>query len=175
MCVGECIGLFLCALGFGGESSGVFFLHVGLFKAVVVLAVEYFQPDAEEDGQDAECGENEHRHEVAAGGVECLAYEQRHEAETYVLYPEYQAVGRAEDVVVDDLGNRRPQGGGHEREADAEHEYKRHGQPHLRNCRQQECEAEVAACHDNGTDDKHRGSVALIVEECAEEGSQHHS
>lgn len=175
MCVGECIGLFLRALGFGGESGGVFFLHVGLFKAVVVLAVEHFQPDAEEDGEHAECGEDEHRHEVAAGGVECLAYEQRHEAEADVLYPEYQAVGRAEDIVVDDLGNGRPQGGWHEREADAEHEYERHGQPHLRNRRQQECEAEVAARHDNGADDKHRGSVSLIVEERAEEGGQYHS
>ena len=68
-------------------------------------------------------------------------------AEADVLNPEDQTVGRAQNLLVDNLRNRRPEGCGHEGEADAENYNQKQCEPLLGHCRQQERDAQVAYYH----------------------------
>ena len=104
---------------------------VGLFEAEVLLLVDDLEVEADQHGGHAEAGQHHERPGVVelvgrrAGGVgarQHVADQDREEPQADVLDPEDEGVGRADDLLVHELGNGRPQGGGHQREAGSQHE-----------------------------------------------------
>lgn len=139
-------------------------LDVRLLKTEASLLVECLQIDGEEESENAEACEDEQRHGVVVrdelgtcclscdnrrvvgvGRSEEVADELRNEAETDVLHPEDKAVGRTENLLVDDLRNAWPQSCRHESERDAEQYDSRVGDDGALCCREHEGEDEVAA------------------------------
>lgn len=88
-----------------------------------------------------------------------------------VLDPENRCIGRTHIAVIDQLGYRRPQGGGNQREREAEQDDRRERDSGGEG---NQCESHVADEHQDRTDHQHRRAFALVVEEPAEERSQNH-
>ena len=86
-------------------------------------------------------------------------------------YPEDKAVGRAENLLVDDLRNRWPQGGRNERETDAKHHNRGESQEFAVRRRQRESEHQVADNQKQSAPDQHRSALSLRVKKPAKERS----
>ena len=103
------------------------FLNVRLLKAKVALAVKDLEVKGDQKGGHTESSEDDERNrvvvrdELGAGGLggddgwivgvdarQNTSDKLRNEAEADVLNPEDKAVGRAENLLVDDLRNRWP-------------------------------------------------------------------
>lgn len=113
------------------------------------------------------------------GVVQHHADEGGEEAEADVLNPEDGGIGRADDLLVDQLGHRGPQGGGHQREGGAEDEdgdIGHHGAADgvALEDGQDEGEGEVADDQQDGAEHEHGGSLTLVVDIVAEDGGDGH-
>ena len=103
--------------------------------------------------------------------VENPADDHREGHQSEVLDPENRCIGRTHIAVIDQLGYRRPQGGGNQREREAEQDDRRERDSGGEG---NQCESHVADEHQDRTDHQHRRAFALVVEEPAEQWSQDH-
>ena len=103
--------------------------------------------------------------------VENPADDHREGHQSEVLDPENRCIGRTHIAVIDQLGYRRPQGGGNQREREAEQDDRRERDSGGEG---NQCESHVADEHQDRTDHQHRRAFALVVEEPAEQRSQDH-
>ena len=160
-----------------------------MFEAEVLLLVDSLQIDGYEAGCNAEAGKHDQRNTVVklggrsafgVGVVQNLAIEQREEPETDVLNPEDQSIGRTDNLLVNQFGDRGPQGSGHQREGGAEHKDGQVGHHDTRNgagleLRQNEGESQMADHQQDGANHQHGSGLTFGVDIVAEDGSDGHS
>ena len=79
------------------------FLNVRKLKSVSFLFVFFLQENAEDEGKDSEACEYYHRNQISSCRLAQVADEHRHKAEPYVLHPEDEALGTAENLLVNNL------------------------------------------------------------------------
>ena len=91
--------------------------YVRFFQSDAFFLIYNLQHEAQYKSSHAEAGQHDERCGVVklrgvgnagVGGVEHLADKQGEQPQTDVLNPEYQGVGRAYDLLVDELGHRGP-------------------------------------------------------------------
>ena len=97
----------------------------------MLLAIDDLKVEANQHGRDAETCEHDERPSVvqlvrrSAGGVgagQHIADQDREEPQSNVLDPEDQGISGAEDLLIDELRDGRPQSRGDQREAGSEHQ-----------------------------------------------------
>ena len=172
----------VCPAQWGVRPLRVGSLDVGFFEAVVLDAVFAQEHDGEDDGAQAEEGEDAHGDGVVIAGDAALRVglcgkvvddppdEGGHEGEPDVLYVEDERIGRAELFHGDDFRNGGPQGAGHEGKGDAQNDHHDDGEPP--DLEQGQGEEHVDHRQEHRADNHERGAAADAVVECAEEGRE---
>lgn len=159
------------------------FLDVWQLKPVVVLLVDELQIGCKQERRNAEAGEDDQRYgvvvryELAAcllgcndgrivgiGTCQYTTDEHWNKAETEVLHPEDEAVGTAENLLVDNLWYAWPKGCRNEGKRDAEQHNGGVGNDIAVGLRKHEGKDEVAGDEQQGTPHEHGGSLTLVVE-----------
>ena len=118
--------------------ESVLFLDIGKFEAVAFLLVNCLEVEGEEEGEYAKACKYDQWYcvvvgdEVGAcflgcyygrivgiGACKQVSDNLWNEAETDILYPEYETVGRTQNLLIDNLGDTGPQSCRNEGKADA--------------------------------------------------------
>ena len=87
------------------------------FETIAFFLILYLQREAEQERQDTKRSKDNHWHYIAIGRNAKRTYQHRYQAQTDILYPENQAISRAQNLLINDLWNRWPHRRWHQREA----------------------------------------------------------
>ena len=90
------------------------------------------------------------------------------------MYPENQAISRAQNLLINDLWNTGPHRSRHQREADTQYQNGAESQSFAWINWQYKCEDTMANNHDNRTYHHHRRTFTLVVNKHAKEWGQYH-
>ena len=144
------------------------------FQTVAFFLIFYLQGEAEQECQYAKGSEDNHRYYIAISRNAKRTNQHRYQAQTDILHPENQAIGRTQNLLINNLWNRWPHRCWHEREAYAQHQNsaKRQGLAWIK--WQDKREDTVANNHNNSTNHHHRSTFTLIINKHTEEWSQYH-
>ena len=144
------------------------------FETVALFLIFYLESEAEQECQHTKRSKDNHWYYITIGGNTERTNQHGYQAQADILYPENQAIGRTEDLLINNLWHTGPHRCWHQREANTQHENSAESQGLAWIKWQDKREDTVANNHDNRTYHHHRCTFTLIINEHTEEWSQYH-
>ena len=144
------------------------------FETIAFFLILYLQREAEQERQDTKRSKDNHWDYIAVGRNTERTNQHWNQAQTDILYPENQAICRAQNLLVNNLWHRWPHGCWYQRETYAQYQDGTKSQSFAWESRQNEGEDTMANNHDNRTYHHHRSTFTLVVDEHTKEWGQDH-